>query len=153
MPNTYTQLSVHAVFAVKHRENFITQEWRNPLHEYISGIITREKCKSLAVGGWKDHVHIFFGLHPTLSVSELLQSVKSNSSRWVNDNRFLKGRFHWQEGYAAFSYARSQRDAVVKYITNQEAHHKTKSFRQEYLSMLEDFEVSFEERFLPEFYD
>ena len=152
MPNTYTQISIHSVFAVKGRENIITKEWRDDLHRYIAGIVQKE-AKSLAVGGWKDHVHIFFGLPPTKTISDLLQKVKANSSKWINDQGFIKGKFQWQEGYGAFSYAKSQRDTVINYIMQQEEHHKKKSFREEYLEMLEKFEIDYEEKYLFEFYE
>src|ERR1035437_10308060 len=136
MPNTYLQISIHAVFTVKHWENIITADWRDELHRYISGIITNSGAKALAVGGWKDHVHVFFGLPGTICVSDFMREVKANSSKWINERKFVKGKFEWQEGYGAFSYARSQRDVVIKYITNQEKHHRKKSFKEEYLEIL-----------------
>src|SRR4030095_7340080 len=122
MANTYSQISIHSVFAVKGRENIITRDWRNELHSYISGIITAKGAKSLAVGGWKDHVHIFFGMPVTTCISDFMNAVKVNSSKWINEQRYVKGKFHWQDGYGAFSYAKSQRDIVIKYIINQEEH-------------------------------
>jgi len=151
MANTYTQISIQAVFAVQNRENFITQEWRDTLHRYIAGIIQNE-AKSLAVGGWKDHVHIFFGLPPALSISDLVQTVKANSSKWINEQGFVKGKFQWQEGFGAFSYGKSQRDSVIKYIMNQEKHHEKKSFKTEYLDILQKFEVEYNEKYLFAFY-
>jgi putative transposase len=153
MPNTYTQISIMAVFAVKNRENFITKPWRDDLHKYLSGIITNQGSKSLAVGGWKDHVHIFFGLKPTIALSDFMQIIKSNSSKWINDNKLVRGKFQWQEGYGAFSYAKSQRDQVINYLINQEEHHRQKNFKEEYLSLLKAFEVEYNETFLWEFYD
>jgi putative transposase len=153
MPNTFTQITIHAVFAVKHRENFITKDWRDNLHKYIAGIISNKGGKSLAVGGWKDHVHILFGLPATASIADFMSAVKANSSKWVNEQQFIKGKFQWQEGYAAFSYAKSQRDIVINYIINQEEHHRTKSFKEEYLKMLTDFEMEYQEQYLFEFYE
>lgn len=153
MPNTYSQLSIHAVFAVKGRENNIINPWRDELHKYISGIITANDAKSLAVGGWKDHVHIFFGLPVTTSLSDFMSKVKANSSRWINEKAFVKGKFQWQSGYGAFSYSKSQRDTVINYIMHQETHHQTKTFQEEYLKMLDDFEVEYQEQYLFEFYD
>ena len=153
MANTYTQITIHAVFAVKYRENFITKDWRDDLHQYIAGIITKKGAKSLAVGGWKDHVHILFGMPVTTCIADLMAVVKANSSKWINDQQFLKGMFQWQEGYAAFSYAKSQRDIVIKYIIHQEEHHRTKTFKEEYLKMLSDFDVAYEDKYLFEFYD
>jgi putative transposase len=153
MPNTYSQISIHCVFAVKGRENCISKEWRDDLHQYITGIIKAEGAKSLAVGGWKDHIHIFFGMPVTITIADLLGKVKANSSRWINENKFVKGKFQWQAGYGAFSHSKSQRGDVIKYIMNQEEHHKRKTFREEYLKMLHDFDVEFDEKYLFEFYD
>ena len=153
MANTYSQISIHAVFAVKFRENCITKEWRNELHQYISGIIINKGAKSLAVGGWLDHVHIFFGMPPTINISEFISAVKASSSKWINEMHFVKGKFQWQSGYGAFSYSKSQRDTVIKYITNQEEHHQFKTFREEYNKMLVDLEIDFDAKYLFEFYD
>jgi len=153
MANTYSQITIHAVFAVRYRENFIVAEWRDSLPQYISGIITSKGAKSLAVGGWKDHVHILFGMPPTMCISDFMGIVKANSSKWINEQRFLRGNFQWQSGYGAFSFTKSQRDVIIKYIINQEEHHRTKSFKEEYLKMLLDFEVEYEDRYLFEFYE
>jgi len=153
MANTYSQISIHSVFAVKGRENFILSEWRNYLHKYISGIITGKGAKSLAVGGWKDHVHIFFGMPETTCIADFVGAVKAISSGWVNQNKLIKGVFRWQSGYGAFSHSKSQRDTVINYIINQEDHHKIKTFKEEYLKMLNDFEVEFDEKYLFDFYD
>ena len=131
MANTYSQITIHAVFAVRYRENFILGDWRDNLHRYISGIIARKGAKSLAVGGWKDHVHILFGMPLTTYISDFIGAVKTSSSGWINEQRFVKGKFQWQSGFGAFSYAKSQRDVVIKYIMNQEEHHRTKSFKEE----------------------
>ena len=152
MPNTYTQISIQAVFAVDGRENLIANTWRDLLHQYIAGVV-RKEATTLAVGGWKDHVHVFFGLPPTLSISNLIQKVKANSSRWINEQKFLKGKFQWQQGYGAFSYSKSHRDIVIRYIMNQEQHHKTRTFREEYLDMLNKFEIIYEPKYLFKFYD
>jgi putative transposase len=153
MANTYSQITIHSVFAVKHRENFIHKAWRDTLHQYIFGIITGKGAKSLAVGGWKDHVHILFGMPVTTNTSDFVGAIKANSSKWINEQHFLKGKFQWQEGYGAFSYSKSQRDTVIKYILNQEEHHRTKTFREEYLKMLTDFDVAYEDKYLFEFYE
>ncbi len=153
MANTYTQISIHAVFAVQGRENIITKDWRDNLHRYIAGIIKEEGAKMLAVGGWKDHVHIFYGLQPSMSISDFMRIVKGNSSKWINENKLVKGKFNWQEGYGAFSFSKSQRDNVINYIMKQEEHHKTKSFREEYHEMLNNFDIEFDERYLFEFYE
>jgi len=152
MPNTYSQAYTHVVFAVKYWENMITREWRDELHQYISGIITNEGAKSLAVGGWLDHVHIFFGQPVTTSVANLVRVVKTNSSKWINEKGFVQWKFRWQEGYGAFTYALSERDTVIRYIMNQEIHHQKNSFRQEYVELLNEFEISYDEKYLFEFY-
>jgi len=153
MANSYSQISIHCVFAVKHRDNFIIKQWRNDLHKYISGILSEKGAKSLAVGGWKDHVHLFFGMPVTISISDLMGTIKANSSKWINDQNFVKGKFEWQAGYGAFSFSRSQRNTVIRYIMNQETHHETKTFKEEYLKMLNDFEVNYNDKYLFDFYD
>ena len=119
MANTWSQISIHSVFAVKGRENFILSEWRDDLHKYISGIITGKGAKSLAVGGWKDHVHIFFGMPVTTCIADFVGGVKAIRSGWVNDNKLIRRAFRWQPGYGAVSHSKSQRDTVIKYIINQ----------------------------------
>jgi REP element-mobilizing transposase RayT len=116
MANTYSQISIHAVFAVKGRENFIMVPWRDQLHRYLSGIITANGATALAVGGWKDHVHIFFGMPVHLSISDFMRIVKANSSKWINDQKFIKERFQWQAGYGAFSHSSSKIEGVKNYI-------------------------------------
>ncbi|MEO6637853.1 MAG: IS200/IS605 family transposase [Ginsengibacter sp.] len=148
MGDTYSQITIHSVFAVKYRKNFIIKEWRDDLHKYISGIINNKGAKSLAVGGWKDHVHILFGMPLTISVADFIGAVKANSSKWINEQKFLKDNFEWQSGYGAFSYSKSQRDVVIKYIMNQEEHHKSKSFKDEYIGFLKKFNVEYKDQFL-----
>lgn len=148
MANTYTQIHLHLVFAVKYRDGVIGKEWKDKLYKYITGIIQANKHKLLVINGMPDHIHILVGLRPTQSVSDLLQDIKGSSSKWINDNRLIKGKFEWQEGYGAFSYSASQIDSVVKYINNQEEHHKSRSFREEYLAFLQKFDVEYDERFV-----
>ena len=153
MANTYTQLNVQAIFAVKGRKNILTPDFINRLFEYITGILRNINQYPLAVNGYKNHVHIFFELHPTTNMSDILEVVKANSSKWINSNHFTKGRFEWQRGYSAFTYSRSQRDRVIKYIMNQENHHKEQTFKEEYLEMLRNSEMEYDEKYLFEFYD
>ena len=153
MANTYSQINIHCVFAVKNRENIITANFRDRLHQYIHGILEHDGSFPLAVGGWKDHVHVFFELQPVMSISDQVRMLKATSSKWINDNKLVAGKFHWQEGYGAFSYSRSQRNNVINYIMKQEEHHKKQSFHEEYLEMLEKFEVRYEDRYLFEFYE
>lgn len=123
-------------------------EWKEDLFKYIGGIFREKKQKLLAIGGIADHIHLLFGLKPNIAISDLIRDVKASSSGFVNDERFTRGRFRWQEGFGAFSYSRSQLDSVVKYVLNQEKHHAKRSFREEYIGLLDRFEVEYEDRFL-----
>jgi putative transposase len=153
LPNTYTQLNIQAVFSMKGRENFLLNTYRSRLFEYMAGILRNIGQYPLAVNGTRDHVHLFFELHPTKNISDIMEVVKSNSSKWINENHFILGKFHWQSGYGAFSYSHSQRDDVIQYIMNQEKHHKQQSFREEYLEYLKMFEIQYNSDYLFEFYD
>jgi putative transposase len=153
MANTYTQLNVHTVFSVKGRENALSSKMRPDLFAFISGILTRLNSFPLAVNGYKDHVHVFFELHPTKSVSDILEKVKSGSSKWINEKKFMPGIFSWQSGYSAFTYSRSQRNDVISYIMNQEEHHKKATFREEYLRLLEKNEMDYDPKYIFEFYE
>ena len=153
MANTYTQINIHCVFAVKGRENIITKIFRDDLHKYMSGILRNDNAYPLAVGGWKDHVHVFFELNPNLKIADIMRMLKATSSKWINDTKMVKGKFQWQEGYGAFSHSRSQRNDVINYIMKQEEHHGKKTFREEYLELLKKFEIEFKEEYLFEFYE
>ncbi len=153
MANTYTQMNTHAVFSVKGRENYLTKNFREELFKYITGILNSTNQFSLAVNGYQDHVHIFFELNPTTALSDVIRIVKTNSSKWINKNRFVKGKFEWQVGYGAFSYSKSQRNRVIQYIINQEEHHTKKTFRYEYLNLLKKFEIEFDDHYVFEFYN
>jgi REP element-mobilizing transposase RayT len=153
MANTYSQINIHCVFAVKRRENVIDKSFRDDLHRYMSGILKNDNAFPLAVGGWLDHVHVLFELHPDSKISDLMRMLKASSAKWINDNQLVKGKFQWQTGYSAFSYARSQRNDVINYVMNQEEHHRTKTFKEEYLDMLQKFEIEFKDEFIFEFYD
>jgi putative transposase len=153
MANTYTQMNIQAVFAVLGRENFILNNFRSELFKYISGTLNDIGQYPLAVNGTNNHVHIFFELNPSTSVSHVLGKVKANSSRWINDMHFVPGKFRWQRGYGGFTYSRSQRDNVIQYIINQEQHHRHKTFKEEYLQMLKNFEIEYNQSFIFEFYD
>jgi len=148
MANTYTQLNTQIVFAVQGRENIITKGFKEELNRYIYGILKNEGHFPLAINGSSDHIHLFFEQLPTKSTSDLARIVKTNSSKWINENHFVVGHFHWQEGFGAFSYSRSQRDEVIKYIIMQEEHHKKQSFKTEYLEFLKKFNIQFDEQYL-----
>jgi len=148
MANTYTQIHLQFVFAVKHRRSLILEHWKKELYLYISGIIEKQGHKLLAINGVEDHIHILIGMRPNQSVSDLLQDIKRSSSLWINQKGFVNGKFEWQEGYGAFSYSKSHVPAVIRYIENQEAHHRKKSLREEYLHFLQKFEIEYDERFI-----
>ena len=148
MANTYSQIHLQFVFAVKHRDSLIQKHWKEELYLYISGIIEKQGHKLLAIDGMPDHIHIFIGMRPNQSVSDLLQDIKRNSSLWINQKGFVNGKFEWQEGYGAFSYSKSQVKSVIDYIENQENHHKKISFREEYLNFLHKFEIEYDERYV-----
>ncbi len=148
MANTYSQIHIQAVFAVAGRANLIHSEWKEELFKYISGIFRNQKQKLLAIGGIEDHIHLLFGLRPSMALSDLIRDVKANSSAFVNENHFVRGRFNWQEGYGAFSYSKSQIDIVAKYVLNQEKHHSRQTFKEEYVTLLDRFEVEYDERYL-----
>jgi REP element-mobilizing transposase RayT len=148
MANTYSQILIHVVFTVKGRANLIDKKWRSDLHKYISGIITSKGQKSIIVNGVGDHIHCFIGLKPSMCLSDLIRDVKNNSSKFINENHLVKGKFQWQEGFGAFSYATSQVENVYNYILNQEEHHKKSTFKKEYIDLLETYEVEYEDDYL-----
>ena len=148
MANTYTQIHIQAVFSVQDRNSIIKRSFKNELYKYITGIIQNNGHKVLAINGMPDHVHIFFGMRPTQFLSDLMQDVKGDSSKWINQRGFIIGKFSWQEGYGGFSYSKSQVDNVIDYIKHQEIHHRRKTFTEEYLEFLEKFEVPYNERYI-----
>ncbi len=148
MAGTYSQIYIQVVFAVKGRENLIVESWKDELYKYIAGIVKGKQQKSIIVNGMPDHVHAFIGLRPSMSVSDLVRDIKNNSTNFINDKKFVRKKFLWQDGYGAFSYAHSQIDIVYNYILNQEKHHRKKTFREEYIDFLNKFAVEFNEKYL-----
>ena len=148
MPNTYTQIYIHAVFAVKHRDALISSSWKERLHKYITGIIQNQGHKLVAINTMPDHAHIFIGMKPEAGLSDLVRDIKRDSTNFVNNEIRLHGRFGWQEGFGAFSYSHSQIDSVVRYILNQEEHHRLRTFREEYEVMLKDYAVEYNDRYV-----
>jgi putative transposase len=148
LANTYTQLYILCVFAVKYRAAMLDTHWDQRLRLYITAIVQNNKHKMIAINNVADHLHLFIGLHPEQSISKMMQLVKGDSSEWINKEKLTKIKFQWQAGYGAFSYARSQVDAVAKYIMNQQEHHKKVSFKDEYLKLLKSFDVEFDERYI-----
>jgi putative transposase len=148
MANTYTQIHIQFVFAVKYRDTCIDILWREELFQYITGIIKNNNHKLIIINGMPDHIHILIGVRPVQAISELVQLIKTNSSKWINEKRFVKGKFEWQEGYGAFSYGKSQVNIVVGYIKNQQEHHKKVTFKEEYIDFLNKFEIDYDEKFI-----
>ncbi len=148
MANTYTQIYLQFVFAVQDRISLIRPEWKDELYKYITGIVQNNKHKLIAINGMLNHIHIFIGYKPHQLIPELLQDIKGGSSTWINKNGFVRDKFQWQAGYGAFSYSHSQIDSVVKYILNQERHHKKKTFREEYIQLLQRFEIPHDDRYI-----
>jgi REP element-mobilizing transposase RayT len=148
MANTYHQIYLQTVFAVKYRKAVIEKGWKEKLFAVIGNLINETDCKTIIVNGVEDHVHCFIGLEPVVSVSELMKTVKAKSSKYINDQSLTPDRFEWQKGYGVFSYGQSQVDRVYKYIENQEAHHKKQTFRDEYLDFLKKFKVGYDEQYV-----
>jgi REP element-mobilizing transposase RayT len=153
MPGTFSQLYIQVVFAVKGRENRISKEWQSELNKYLASIIKAKQQKPIIVNGMPDHIHAFVGLRPAMAISDLVRDIKNNSSKFVNESGVLKHKFSWQEGYGAFSYSHSHLERVYKYILNQEKHHERKSFKQEYIGLLNKFEIDYDVQHLFEWYD
>lgn len=148
MGNTYHQVYIQTVFAVKYREAVLHKEWIKEVFAVIGNLINETGCKTIIVNGVEDHVHCFLELKPTVSISELMKTVKAKSSKYINDNRLLINRFEWQEGYGVFSYSHSHIKEVYNYVANQEENHKKESFNEEYLKYLEKFEIPYDNRYL-----
>ena len=151
MPNTYSKIFIQIVFVVKGRENLIHKEGKQEVNKYISGIISSKGQKSIIVNGMPNHIHAFVGLKPDMSVSDLAREIKNNSTRFINQRFASNHHFAWQTGFGAFSYAESQVDRVYNYILNQEEHHKKKTFKEEYLELLHEFQIEYDERYLFDF--
>jgi len=148
MANTYHQIYLQTVFAVKYRKAIIDKAWSSQLYAVIGNLINETNCKTIIVNGVEDHVHCLIGLKPVVSVSELMKTVKAKSSKYINDHTLTPSRFEWQEGYGVFSYGQSQVDKVYKYIQKQEAHHKKQTFREEYLEFLKKFKIDYDEKYI-----
>lgn len=148
MPNTYSQIYIQIVFAVKGRENLISKIHREELHKYMTGIVQNRGQKMLSIFCMPDHVHLLVGLKPSIAISDLVRDIKAGSSNFINQQHWVKGKFNWQEGFGAFSYSKSQIDSVIKYILSQEEHHKKTTFREEYFDFLEKFEIDYDEKYL-----
>jgi len=148
MSNTYHQIYLQFIFAVKYREAQIHKSWGEKVFGVIGNLINETGCKTIIVNGVEDHVHCFLGLKPVVSIPELMKTVKAKSSKYINDHKLASSRFEWQEGYGVFSYSHAQIENVYQYIANQEDHHKKQKFREEYIRFMEEFNVSFDERYI-----
>ena len=152
MAGSYSQIYLQYVFAVKGRQNLLQKPWREEVFKYISGIIKGKNQKPIIVNGVSDHVHVFVGLKPAMPIPDLIRDIKNNSSNFINENKWVNGKFSWQEGYGVFSYSHSQIDNVYRYIANQEAHHEKKTFKDEYIDFLVKSGIDYDERYLFEMY-
>jgi REP element-mobilizing transposase RayT len=148
MANTYTQIHIQCVMAVKYRNSLIQPSWKDQLQKYITGIVQNYGHKMLAINNMPDHLHMFFGFRPNQSLSDLMRIVKSESTKWINDKQFPPAVFNWQEGYGAFSYSRSHVKKITEYVLNQEEHHRKMTFLEEYQIFLNQFEIEYDERYV-----
>jgi REP element-mobilizing transposase RayT len=145
---TFSQIYIQVVFAVKGRASLIQPSWENELYKYITGTVQNKNQKMLAINGYQDHIHFLIGMKPSCCLSDLVREVKKSSNKFINENKFSKYKFEWQEGFGAFSYSHSALDNVIRYIQNQKDHHKRQSFREEYILYLKKFNVDFNESYL-----
>ena len=148
MANTYTQIYIQVVFAVQGRQSLLQPERNDELQKYITGIVTNQGQKLIAINNMPDHVHVLIGQKPTIALSDLVRDIKAGSSGFINERRWVAGRFSWQEGFGAFSYGHSQLGAVIGYIENQQEHHRRRSFAEEYEQLLERFHIPHDERYV-----
>ena len=148
MANTYTQLYVMIIFAVKGRQNVIQEKHEVEIHKYLASIVRTHTQKLICLNGGKDHIHILASIKPDIALSDLIRAIKSNSSKWINTKKWYLGKFHWQKGYAAFSYSYQQLDDLIFYIEHQKEHHQKISFQEEYIQLLKDFGIEYNDRYI-----
>jgi putative transposase len=151
MANTFSQIYIQTVFAVNGRLSLIRPEFKEELYKYMTGIVRNSGQKLISINGMSDHIHILIGLKPAMALADLVRDIKADSSNFINKRKWVRGRFSWQEGYGAFSYGHSQLDTIIRYIQNQEQHHRRRSFKDEYLAWLKKFEIPFEEKYVFQF--
>lgn len=151
MANTYTQIYIHAVFAVEGRQNLIKSEHNDELQKYIAGIVSGQKQKLIAINNMPDHLHLLIGLRPDAALSDLMRDIKAGLSKFINEQHWVAGKFSWQEGFGAFSHSRSQLGTVIRYLENQQRHHARRSFRDEYVELLEKYGVEYDQRYIFKF--
>ena len=148
MANTYTQLYFHIVFAVKGRSNYISEQWKDELYKYISGIIANKDQKLMIVNGVPNHIHLLIGTKPNCNLSDLIRDIKANSSKWINEKKFTNFHFEWQTGFGAFTVSQSGVPKAIEYIKNQEEHHRKKTFKEEYVEFLKAYQIDFKDEYL-----
>jgi putative transposase len=148
MANTYSQVYLHFVFTVRGRQNMIPIRHREELHKYITGIVHNRNQKMLAINSMPDHLHMLVGFNTTMSIADFMEQVKSVSSKFINEKGRITGKFAWQRGYGVFSYSQSQMKNMINYILYQQEHHRQRSFREEYLMFLKEFEIDYIEKYL-----
>jgi REP element-mobilizing transposase RayT len=148
LANTFSQIYVHIVFAVKGRDNVINSKFKTELYKYICGIVNNNQQKVYAINGMSNHIHILLSIKPNCLLSDLMRDIKASSSKWINTNKYVMGKFQWQEGFGSFSVSQSQLDKVISYIDNQETHHQKLSFKQEYIGLLKSYKIEFDEKYV-----
>ncbi len=153
MANTFTQIYLQFVFAVKYRQRLIAPENKEELHKYITGLVTHRNSKLLAVHCMPDHTHLFVGFKPVMEISDFVKEIKVETNEFINDKKWIRGRFAWQQGYGGFSYSHSHIGRVIRYVQNQVKHHEQQTFRKEYMGLLKKFEIEFKDNYLFEFFD
>lgn len=153
MANTYKKVYIHLVFSVEHREALLGHQWRDEVFSYISGILKERKHFPLAVGGYSDHIHILFDYNLLELIPDLVREIKKASNIFIEEKKFSKYKFNWQSGYGVFSVGWKEKEQMINYIMNQEKHHKHKSFKKEYMSLLKSFNIEFSDTYVFEFFD
>jgi REP element-mobilizing transposase RayT len=153
MANTYVQAYFQLVFSPANRESLIQKEWKDQLEKYTTAIVQNNKHKLIAIGSMPDHIHLFIGYNVNQTIPNLVETIKTSTTKWINTNGLSKSRFNWQKGYGAFTYAHSQVDQVARYVLNQEEHHRKRTFRQEYLELLESFQIEYNDAYLFDYFD
>jgi len=149
--STYSQLYIQIVFVVKNRQALIKEDWEERLYQYITGVVQNKGQKMLAINGVSNHIHIFINIKPNCNISDLVREIKKSSNKFINENNFTPFKFQWQEGYGVFSYSHSHIDRVAKYVMNQKEHHRKKTFKEEYIEMLQKMNVDYDNKYLFDF--
>ena len=153
MSQTFSQIYIHVIFAVKYRNSLILHDWEDELYKYITGIVTNKNQKMISINGMPDHIHLFLGLKPSCCLSNLVREIKKSSTKFIKRRKFCKCKFQWQEGFGSFSHSHSNISSVANYIKNQKAHHKKKTFRDEYLDCLIKNSIEYKKEYLFDFFE